>query len=208
MFRKLRIRSSRSKDKSLISKSKDGNQGDVSRSVFRKTTSDDDQHQKQPPSSIEPALTFTLSQEEEEDGSEQHGMTSVDHGLLTLNSPKIQQISSYIFTEEQLMENEFNHMRAIAEKQGEIIKLQTVHRELLKALDEKSRELVQVREEVTMKDKELVETYQELTKMDAELHAVQEDLHDTKAKLNDVSKVLMRLQDTVQHSDENRSWFW
>eukprot|EP00977_Amphora_coffeiformis_P003841 scaffold767_cov127-Amphora_coffeaeformis.AAC.2 len=158
MFRKLRMRSSRSRDQPLASKP-NGIKGGVGRSIFRKTAND----QPQPPS-IEPALTFTLSQDEEEED-----YVTCTGEVLTPSSPKIQQISSYIFTEEQLMKNELHHMRALAEKQTEIIKMQTVHRELLQSLEEKNRQLVEMKGEVAMKDKELVETYQELTEMDDEL---------------------------------------
>ena len=197
MFRKLRIRSNRSSQEHLATKP-NGKKGGAARSIFRKKTND-----QQPPHSIEPALTFTLS-EDEETGHE----SCVGGEVLTPDSPKIQQISSYIFTEEQLMKNELHHMRALAEKQAEIIKLQTVHKELLQALEEKSRELVEMKEEVEMKDKELVETYQELTDMDDELHTVKEDLNDTKNKLKDVSTVLMRLQGTMHHTEQSYFRFW
>ena len=187
MFQKVRARIQRS---SKHSQGK-GSGSQPRSSIFRKASSTKEGENVP---TVEPALTFSLSQDE------------ADHVLLT-QSPKVQKISSYIFTEQELMQNELNHMRQLASKQEEIAKLQKVHEEVSQRLASKEEELEQTKEELAFKEKELAETYQELSNTDSELVETKMELVDTKDKLNHVSACLMNLQHQV-YDKTTRFWPW
>ena len=193
MFKKVRARIQRS---SKHSQGK-GTGSQPRSSIFRKASSTKEGENVP---TVEPALTFSLSQDEADAASD------VDHLLLT-QSPKVQKISSYIFTEQELMQNELNHMRQLASKQEEIAKLQKVHEELSQRLASKEEELEQTKEELAFKEKELAETYQELSNTDSELVETKMELVDTKDKLNHVSACLMNLQHQV-YDKTTRFWPW
>lgn len=146
--------------------------------------------------SIEPALTWSLSTDEEE-----------CKGGDFVPSPQVQKISSFIFSEKELMTNELNHMRQLAEKQEEIAKLQRVHVELNELLASKDEEIEKMKEELDFKDRELQETYQELSEKDDELVETKLALHEAKNELNVVSSVLMKCQHEL-HESVSRAWPW
>ena len=145
--------------------------------------------------SVEPALTWSLSNDEETSQSE------------FLPSPQVRKIASYIFSEQDLMTNELNHMRQLAEKQREIAKLQEVHAELAQLLANKDEEIANAKEEIDFKDRELAEVYQELSEKDEELIETKMELEQTKNQLNTVSTVLMKCQ-REHHEKVSQVWPW
>ena len=151
---------------------------------------------------VEPALTFTLSQDADDDHDDEN------EAILTIKqSPKFKQISSYVFTEQELMANELNHMRKIQDKQAEIVKLLQVNDELTNRLASKQAELEETQEELEFTEKELAEVYQELSETDSLLGETKLELADTKDRLNVVTGALMQLQHQV-HEKASMLWPW
>jgi chromosome segregation ATPase len=156
---------------------------------------------------LEPALTFTLSQDEE---AEEMNYRSYDNNEISsvtaefdVKSPKVQKIAQYIFTEEEMIAHGVNQIKMIAAKEAEIAKLQRVHEEL----KETKLVLEQTQQELEDKDKELQETYQELSTLENELTETKMDLYDTKQKLNSVSSTLMQCQHKL-HETTTSFWPW
>lgn len=145
---------------------------------------------------VEPALTWSLSNDEAAEGQSDH-----------TPSPQVQKISSYIFSEQDLMNNELTHMRQLAEKQQEIAKLQQVHVELAQLLASKDETIEGMQQELDFKDSELKEVYEELSDKDAELVETRLELVEAKKELNVVSAVLMKCQADL-HEQVSKVWPW
>ena len=145
---------------------------------------------------VEPALTWSLSNDDLEENDNHF-----------VPSPQVQKISSYIFSEQDLMTNELNHMRQMAKKQEEIAKLQEVHAELTQLLASKDEEIDDMKEELEFKDRELKETYQELSDKDDELVETRMELAETKKELNVVGATLMKCQHEL-HEKMSHVWPW
>lgn len=194
MFRSIRMRLKRTS-----SKDRGDKDDDTRRFVFRSNKTI-----KQYPS-VEPALTYTLSQDEKEE------MVSTPQSLATevQMSPPVKQMfsSSYMFSEEDLMANELNHMRRLVEKQSEITTLETVHNDLTQRLATKDAELANVHEKLENKDRELQEVYQELSVTDDELIQAKLELSDAKDELNAVSSALIQCQHQL-HEQASKCWPW
>lgn len=190
-----------------------------SSSIFRKTHTSSSVARIPP---VEPALTFTLSQDET--------ITNVasESTIRETKSPQIQgeKTASYVFTEDQMIAHGVNQIKMIAEKEAEISKirrenvelthrlklkeeelelvgsdlnhtkdeLERVRDDFTRRLEQTKDELKKTREELFDKDNELTETYHELSDKDDELTETKIELYNTKSELRKVSSVLMQTQ--------------
>jgi chromosome segregation ATPase len=147
--------------------------------------------------SIQPAVTMNLSEEEG------------DEEPVTVESPKVQKISTYIFTEEELRTNELNHQRQLAAKQEEIVKMQTVHKELKKELALKEQQLTEVKEKLSHTEEELASAEQEKSQLKAELTDTYKIVAETKETLNTVGSALIQCQHELHEQKGLFHWpFW
>jgi len=145
--------------------------------------------------SIRPALTLTLSDDEEYPSTAQGS-----NETLTIQSPKIQTISKYVFTEEEIRTNELNHMRELAVKQQEIVKMQAVHDELRQALKRKEQKLAECHEQLEATKEELSGIQSENASIKVELSETKIDLDKTKHNLNVVGSALIQSQHALEET--------
>jgi chromosome segregation ATPase len=148
---------------------------------------------------IQPAITWTLSDEAEEEAAclkeRMAPLVIQSHAAVSIQSPKVQKISSYVFTEQELMVNELNHVRQLAEKQQQISKMQVVNEELRQALEQKEKELADSR-------KRLVTTAKKLGSVQCEKVAMQVELAETKGMLNRLGSTLIQNQHELHELKE------
>jgi len=118
--------------------------------------------------------------------------------IMTIKSPKVQQISSYVFSEEELMANELNHMRELAQKQEEIVKMQAVLDELRQALKKKEEELAECKYCLVKTETALTDVKIKNISMKNELLETKDALHETKDNLNIVGSQLIQTQHELE----------
>jgi hypothetical protein len=144
------------------------------------------------PKSIQPSLTISLSEDEAE--------------VVTKRTPKVQQITSFIFTEEELKVNELNHLRELVKKQEEIVKLREVYRELKQLLVLKDEKLFQARGRIAIKDAELANLHKYLSMVETELFKSKLMVLETKDTLSTLGSTLIQTQHKLYQA--KKSWLW
>jgi hypothetical protein len=93
------------------------------------------------------------------------------------------------------MVNELNHVRQLAEKQQQILKMQAVNEELRQALEQKEKELADSR-------KRLVTTAKKLGSVQSEKAVMQVELDETKGMLNQLGSTLIQNQHELHEFKE------
>lgn len=175
---------------------------------------------------IQPSITYTLTEDEEAEYDEDEEIAALSERatfltiqppsacnnaisnsetgsrtselVLTIQSPKVQQISKYVFTEEELMANELNHIRQLALKQEEIVKMQAVQDELKRALKVREVELSEAKYRLNKTETELVATRIAKENMSHQLEETREVLEETKTTLGEVGSTLIRTQHELE----------
>jgi len=132
--------------------------------------------------SLVPSTDFVIDQDED----------SLTYSIISAKSPKVQQIATIVFTETDLMANELNHMRELAQKQEEIAKLQTVLNELRAQMARKEKELKESREKLSRTEGELIEAQTENVCLRVEISDTKAELKSSKETLGTVSSTLIQ----------------
>lgn len=130
--------------------------------------------------------------------------TSVDSEDTSAPTSEIEDVveeRTIAFTEEEIMQNELNHMRQYMAKQEEVNAMAAVLEEL-----KTSHAL-----KLAAKEEELIETKETyellLNEKEEQLIEVQTQLTETKGELQKVCSVLMEFQDEL-HKEQTKSQFW
>jgi chromosome segregation ATPase len=160
---------------------------------------------------LEPVLTMTMSQDEEEVPC---GETFAHNVVLKLTtSQDIVSERTVTFTEKQVMENTLNQMRQLSEKHQQVLQME---RQLAEK-QERLRELKALIEDLktachkslTDKDKEIAEARSQfekaLNEKKNEIVGLKSELVETKEKLVEVSSVLIGCQHEL-HEQSNSFW--
>lgn len=170
---------------------------------------------------IQPSRTIEMMESEDEmDMLQQQGNTVVlDEATTHIVEDKIQQ-ESFVFTADELMKNELNHISQLAMKDDHIRRVEITMEDLkanfLTQMGEKDLEMDLTKQllsnsldalkltmdEVDLLARELALAYEDLSTMEGEVLAVKFELEETKEELRIVSKTLMDTQHELHLKNE------
>jgi len=180
ILKKLRLKKKPSVDKSIST---------VTKSFFRKSS----REKRDDVCSIQPGITWTMTEDEHisSTSSPQSGLSVSAQNIVPRETNTSE--PTMTFTEKEIMQNQLNHMRQLAEKDREIANYERVNQELHQKFDQTLTELEELHQVV-------------LAEAEMKIAFAKSEVQEAKEKMVHMSATLMKTQAELFEATNRSNW--